>query len=493
MFSFSFLDAQKHDYIWITGYSSNLVDTTFGGTIIDFNYHPVDISYEFREPNIALGTFSICDSSGILEFYTNGCEIFGSDNQLLENGDSINFQDRVFNSQCSDGMPSSQHILTLHKPGSLNIYFLFHKFFDFYSSPPIGSVNPSFLYSKVDMNFNNGSGKVITKNQEVFKDTLLPGELSAVKHANGKDWWIINMHYEGQKYYATLFTENGIDTTLIDTIGPYHEPGTNGWSNSVFSPDGKHYARYDRSTQLVLYDFDRTSGRFKDFEQIFIDSIQNLNPGGLAFSPNSRFLYHSNGYYLYQLDLESNTPDLDKTLIATYQKVPNDFFDSGFNKCQLGPDCNIYITPFSSSQKLNVIYEPDLKGKDCTFVQHAITLPTRNDNSLSFHPNYRLGPIGDEGYPCDSTLVLNSFTWKEKEKVKVFPNPVVDFLNIQFPLSWSPANFEIFDISGVLHFKKELLNSGEQLSLQNLPSGIYFYRLISKKGKVGTGKVLKVE
>lgn len=482
--------AQKHDYIWITGYSSNPVDSSFGGTIIDFKFHPRKLSYEYREPNIRDNTFSICDSIGKLLVYTNGCEIFGADNQLIENGDSINFMDRTFENQCSKGLPGTQHSLILPLPGNQKILYYFHKPNDAYSSP-IGSVNPYFLFTVIDMDANNGKGKVLLKNQVILQDTLIPGELAAVKHANGEDWWITVFDYLGQIYYSTLLTSNGIDTTLVDTIGPRHTPPFNGWANTVFSPDGKHYARYDRSTQLVLYEFNRASGLFESARQIIIDNVQNLQPGGLAFSPNSRFLYHTNGDYLYQLDLQSNRPDLDKTLIATYQPVPDDFFDAGFFKCQLAPDCKIYITPFGFSHKLHIIHEPDLKGVDCRFEQHGLYLPTRNGNSLSFHPNYRLGPVGDEGYPCDSTLVATVNRWDEEMEVVVYPNPVKDFLFLSFPERWQKVDCLVFDLSGK-QVLKSTLYQGERIDVARLLSGVYVYKVIAPSGKLISGKFLKM-
>ena len=43
------------------------------------------------------------------------------------------------------------------------------------------------------MDKNGGKGKVIYKNKVVYQDTLMWGYLHAIKHANGKDWWIVDL------------------------------------------------------------------------------------------------------------------------------------------------------------------------------------------------------------------------------------------------------------------------------------------------------------
>jgi len=46
-------------------------------------------------------------------------------------------------------------------------------------------------YSVIDMNLNGGNGSVVQNNVILFNDTLSTSGPQAVKHANGRDWWII--------------------------------------------------------------------------------------------------------------------------------------------------------------------------------------------------------------------------------------------------------------------------------------------------------------
>ena len=44
--------AQRHDYIWLLGYSSSPSSTVLGGSVLDYNNTPVDTFYPFRDMNL---------------------------------------------------------------------------------------------------------------------------------------------------------------------------------------------------------------------------------------------------------------------------------------------------------------------------------------------------------------------------------------------------------------------------------------------------------
>lgn len=69
--------AQKHDYIWLSGYDSHVgFDTSwgfyFGKSVLDFHYTPLQVSYDSLEMNFDATNASFCDSGGNMLFYTNG-------------------------------------------------------------------------------------------------------------------------------------------------------------------------------------------------------------------------------------------------------------------------------------------------------------------------------------------------------------------------------------------------------------------------------------
>ncbi|MFZ4783604.1 MAG: hypothetical protein ACOYLC_14930, partial [Armatimonadaceae bacterium] len=85
-----FVLGQKHDYIWISGDNNNTTTTTHGGMVLNFSQKPVSVYYNFRKINMFVCNASICDTAGNLIAYSNGCDIGGADDQIIENGEEIN-------------------------------------------------------------------------------------------------------------------------------------------------------------------------------------------------------------------------------------------------------------------------------------------------------------------------------------------------------------------------------------------------------------------
>src|SRR5690606_29983607 len=106
--------------------------------------------------------------------------------------------------------------------------------------------------------------------------------------------------------------------------------------------------------------------------------------GGVAFSPNSRYLYVSSVEDVYQYDTEAVDIEASMLHIAHWDGFysPGPPFATLFDIAQLAPDGKIYIGTGNGTDRLHVINDPDLPGLTCDIQQHAITLPTYNTNSL---------------------------------------------------------------------------------------------------------------
>ncbi len=77
------------------------------------------------------------------------------------------------------------------------------------------------------------------------------------------------------------------------------------------------------------------------------------------------------------------------------------------------------------------------------------------------------------------------------EQLSIYPNPIVDELNISFNNPEGKNSIKIYTLSGVL--LKEENNSGQetiQVSLQNYPQGIYFVE-VKTEGETFTKKIIK--
>ena len=479
--------AQNHDATWILGEDNGGEDYFIEGNLIDFRVDPILIREESLYLEMHSTMASICDSDGNLQFYTNGCKIANWRHELIENGDGIN-PGEVHNIQCiNETYPwrghytaGNQSALIIPLPGSDNIYYLFHKGIE-YGANTIPS--RPFYYTLVDMAANNGHGTIIDKNVVLTEEELCFGQLTAVKHANGADWWVFSPGANGSNsYYRFLLTSEGVEDAQIQEIGiASSQDGL--WAN--FSPDGSMYVRYEpQSDDVFLFDFDRETGELSDFRQLVIEEEEEWW-GGVAFSPSSRFLYVSSYAYLYQFDSWADDIAASRVIVGQYQ-FQGTLIEQTFWGMQLGPDCRIYVY-CNSCDVIHVIQQPDEPGLACQFEQGAIQLPWPIFRSQPYFPNYRLGPVGEEEVPCTPVVSVSSEPVRARPVVSVFPNPARDELTIS-SRDYS-GEWVLYDGLGRAR-RRGRLRAGVPFSvaIRDLPAGLYFWRLAGAPG-VG-GKVV---
>ena len=74
----------------------------------------------------------------------------------------------------------------------------------------------------------------------IVSDTLNYGFLTATKHANGRDWWIIVHKYNNNKFYTLLLTPYNLLGPFTQVIGPSHL--YDGTGQTFISTDGAKLA-----------------------------------------------------------------------------------------------------------------------------------------------------------------------------------------------------------------------------------------------------------
>jgi hypothetical protein len=481
---------EKRDYIWILGYDAHSGTTGGEGALMDFTNDEIAINFLNKEMNIARNNGIGCDKNGNLQFYTNGCFIANNTHQLMENGNDLN-PGSIHDGYCNHGYLGQQGTLVLPDPISDNVYYIIHNRLQF-SSDLFGAYSDVLFKSKIDMGLNNGEGKVIEKNIPILEDTLWPGYLTATKDINGIDWWIIAAENLTNQYYKIKLSESGIEVidkqAIGDTLAYYVGQG-----QAVFSPDGSKYFFYDQLIGLKMFDFDRATGHLSNFQKLNV--ADTLYFGGVAVSPNSRFLYVSNALYLYQFDLQAADIQASQVTVDTFDGF-NSPFPANFFLMQLGPDCRIYMSTGNGTDRLHVIEYPNLKGKDCGFQQHAIELPSYNASTIPNFPNYRLGTP----YPvCDSSIALVTTAVQvppPQQGARLWPNPASGEVHLALPAALpQPGTWALYNGMGQ-RVRQEVLATGQaehSLSVAGLPPGLYFWEVESSNQRLGGGKLVLVE
>ena len=414
---------QKEDYIWMIGRGSGNFPL-FTTSRIDFHTYPPKMEVVLQNFDFDVVASVGSTKEGMLQCYSNGVDIQNGQHEIVENGSELL-------SYISNpiGLIIPQGSLILPVPDTEN-NFIHLGTERFYIPHPVSGmtarVSPVYL-SEIDMIENNGSGLVTVRNEIINNDTISNGQITATQHANGRDWWMLLGEYRTNNYYRYLLSPDGISEEIPQIIG---DTVIESLGQAAFSPDGNWYGRYnwnENEVRFDLYDFDRCTGLLSNHQHFHYNKEV---PGGIAFSPNSRYLYISLWEEIWQYDLQAPDIFASGILVAEYDGFLGDNqglqYHNRFFMMQLAPDGRIYINiPNTNSQYLHVIQYPDRAGLDCEVRQHAIQLPAFNAFTLPNLPWYRLGPEG--GSACD-TLGLDNLPMAH---FRFDPDPD-DSLNVVF-------------------------------------------------------------
>lgn len=426
----------------------------------------------------------MCNSEGNLLFYTNGLEIADKKHQIMSNSQGF------YSGPWLEGLglPICQGSLILPFPQKDSICVLIHPLLKF--AEPLGPVSIKMQYSLIDMSKDGGIGEAVLLNQPIVNDTLENGQLTACRHANGRDWWILVPELVTNRYYQLL-----LDPTGLRLMGEQRIGGVLGTyltlSQAVFSPDGGKYIRSKSSQYYVpdtmaIYDFDRCTGLLSNAITI-TDATDSVLAGSfLAISPNSRYLYKSLGLYLWQYDLDA--PDIAASRVLVHTAT-----QAGFFAMQLAPDGKIYSSTAGESPHLHRIDYPDLPGVACGVCEVCVTLPSYNWYSMPNFPNFRLGPV--DGSVCDSlgiNVAVDEIVDKGLEKVKIWPNPFTVLLHIE-GVGGKTGLLRLYDDMGRMALETKTSPGNEGVNTADLPPGLYFWEFwLPGATKPVTGKCVKI-
>lgn len=393
------LYAQKHDYFSVFGYGSPYYDhgqlIQVGGATIDFNASPAKVFVDQKKIDMSAYCGICSDSSGMLQFYTNGISIRNRTHETMENGNKIN-PGEIWDEWHTQYYPGAMGAMAIPAPGLPNNYYLFHLATYFDTVGPVSLPLAPTYYSLIDMNFNGGLGKVVSKNNILTSEHTIG--IALVKHGNGRDWWFLTGVHNTNRHLLWLIDPTGIHGPFEQDLGPGF-PTKEGMCNLTFSPDGSLFIRNDCRNGMRIYDFDRCSGLLSNLR--IIPGPPDFR-GLVTFSPSSRRLYVSSYDAIAAMDLQNTDPASTWDTLTYYDGYasPTLPYSTGFWFAQIEPDGQIWWGTTNSTVSMHVVHHPDLPGLAADIEQHGIELPRYNDGTVCRFPNYRLGAL--TGSPCDT-------------------------------------------------------------------------------------------
>jgi hypothetical protein len=487
IFSVSLCHAQNRNTVWIFGDSAG----------IDFSSlnNPVPI---FSGMDARSSCANISDSIGNLLFYCfttiqatdSATFIYNSTNNLMANGSPL------------VGLGLYNGLVIVPFVYNQNLYFVFH----------VGAYSVNGLYySVVDMSLNGGLGAVIQKNIQI--NNLWLGDcISAVKHGNGRDWWLItklggNGATQIDRFYSYLITANGqIVAPIIQDFGIAWDAVQ---QKTIFNSATNKVMNINTGGYMAEYDFDRCTGLFSNPNIIFPQQTSNFSRvfvGG-AYSNNDSVFYASkNSFggaigsknYLYQYDLTASNIANSQVALDSISYPPADNF-----VLRMAPNGKIYYTqayisatavshPYPDSMRnyinenLGVINNPNVVGTGCNFQPFSFYLGgKRTYYALPNNPDYELGPLA--GSVCDTLHVgVNSIDVNNHAQLFVYyqSNWKSLFVNAS-GIKGKNCLLKIVDINGRMVYSSTHTTQPpyftQDVDCSALAKGMYVVQLITEK------------
>jgi gliding motility-associated-like protein len=335
------------------------------------------------EMSAAEGCSSISDHNGNLHFYSDGYFIWNHNHQRMMDNGSFSI--------IGDNADGSQTGVIVPWPDNDSLYYVFS----------LGQLGGNLYYSVVNINHNNGLGEVVVK--KVLLQKSVCEKLTAVRHCNKHDYWVISHKFNSDEYCSFLISSSGISTIPVLSATGNFVVNTDGTEFSKTmgylknSPDGRllaaaHYV----SDYVELTDFNSSTGTISNPRKLYVRPEGVVTPVfdgayGLEFSRSSRLLYVSSYYgppnndttALYQFDVTQNgEAAIQASRVFIYGA---DWSYNTLTALQSGPDGKIYVAKYG--YYLSVINFPEIQGQGCQFISNAIYI---DDGSLQHHSNFGL-------------------------------------------------------------------------------------------------------
>ena len=369
------------------------------------------------------GTGTICDSLSNLLFYVSNYATFTSQHTIMEPGSDIEHLG-----------PGTQSNLIVPWPESDSLYFVFPT-----TSYQIPGGPTGLYYNIVDMSQNGGLGAVIEKDIPLTYAWDALDILTAARHENKRDIWVITRKFHDDNYAAFLITPEGINETAILSPAPDRTEASAGGAIMKLSYDKKYLLTVFRTTDLVeISTFNSETGEI----EFLYNHERDWLPIALEFSPDSKYVYIS---YRDGADPTIFILQYDMQYIEDFQLFYQSAVEIGSGlgwRLQLATDGKIYcFSPWMWTDEyfIGVINKPWELGTACGY----------NDRSINMYP-------GQPAQSCPVMLLDYLYRFDFDGICAGMPfeftsyfNPVPDSIHWTFDDPLSGANNHSYEINPV--------------------------------------------
>lgn len=458
--------AQNQNNIWYFG----------NGVGLDFNGRCLPSLLTDGKIDGFEGCATISDKvSGQLLFYTNSNAVWNRNHNVMPNGNLI-----------ANGYTITQ-VLIIQKPSHPSLYYII-------TSEVQGFSNQGLRFHEIDMTLNGSLGGLTFKDSVLYPSPVTE-KLTAVRHANGIDVWLIGHEYGSNKFLSFLITSSGITTIpIVSQIGKVHYDASSvdAIGEIKASPNGKKLAVVtSRQPDIELFDFNNSTGQISNPitlpENGGYDTLGN--PSGLygvAFSSNNTMLYVSKWNLpslgspgeIIQFDITSdNATSINNSRVNVFTSTSKSLYS-----LQLAPNRKIYVGQKVGNYYIGVINFPDRTGLNCNYSDNGLYLNGKTGS-------WGLNNLWEYVY-CFTTGIEEQ---GQDHDINIFSNLSAGSLTIQTTTSKITC-IEIFNEIGETVYTTSFSSHSNsiEIDISSKPQGIYFVR-VKTENQILSKKVLLIK
>jgi len=326
--------------------------------------------------------------------------------------------------------------------------------------------------------------KLISQNNLISSDTTSQSNVNAVRHANGRDWWLVKPGIFSNEYYVGLLDTKGFGEMQKITFQeiPAREQS---FTIAHFNEEGTkllHFTHW-RSKFIQTYDFDRCTGELSNPQEYDLTGLlRNGENNNFAISPDGTNAYFEHMNWQDSLDYPPGTfqYDLESGAFTLLTKRYGSTFLSPNYK-------SIYFSSISIDSVgnrnffLSEIKQPNSLGFECNL--QMFKYPLINTPSMVTHPsyaNYRLGAL--IGSPCDTIRPMLPYAGN----TVIYPNPFASGFTLQLaeaPII--PMQLKVYNSVGQIVAESGITYQTTVITVkEGLAAGLYFVQLFDGQGKL---------
>ena len=488
------LNAQREADVLYDGLNlTGETELPYGPILIKFNEDTLE-SITFDTPAILTVFYSraaYADKYGNFKFASNNWRLVNSLGEVLSYKLWREDMTRPTGTLDTTTVDVAKGPLFLNDPGDSTKAYLFYGQYKTIPAQTFSTLRRDiyFTYAYLDV----PTQQLISQNNIILTDTTTTSDMMAVRHANGRDWWLIKPGLFTNVYYIGLVSPTGISPMQRVEI-PNLIPHEQVWTCSFFSQNGSKFVHCTDAVNhwVQTLDFDRCTGQFTNpIEYDFNSLLRNGNVSGWQISPDAtkayfyRLTYEDSTVYIpgtFQYDFNN----MELTKLTNQQNLA--FLSPNFKEIFFGTRVDIGDSVFRYYSTIN---HPNVSGLGCDVDLNKYFIPNRVPLSISSHnfANFRLGPI--DGSSCDSlgidnpVLVEEAWEAQENKFAQVFPNPFATELNLRLQTEpQKPLLLQVHSAFGQLIWQRYISQQTTQLPIGQLSKGLYLLRILDENGKV---------